>query len=473
MKPETKCRLFPVLLVLLSGIVAGSGVTNCVIKVPMLNVGNYDINGEHSSLEQDPTAGKSSYQEARNPRRSWFTFHIPNFPGTLTGAVFKPYFGSSAYVVSSSPSLNFELREVVTPVETLRRGGFGLISIFDDLGDGPVYGSATLPTGYVNFAMPLNTNFVSAAISARGSDIALGGSIPGLNLASPTEERVTILAASSELKLELQLSAPEEPIIYAQPTPDPLFFGSNSVSLIVGASGAQPLTYRWFLNGSNTYTADEFPNFYVQNLSGVSRSAFVIVSNTFGMATSSVVQVKLGPETFKLNFSSLVARVDDTVSFSLNNYYPYTITWYKYSTSLGPLGVFWQIPAAKTNDSGDERAGVSGGFGSVTTAVAHLEVMETPPVIWQQPASASVGASACVSEYPIVVGGPKPAIRWFHDGTLVPGQTNQTLMICGAQSSDAGNYYFTASNRLGTITSQVAAVTIYTTPVRKSVVQGK
>ncbi len=463
---RVRCSFVALFILLAAGLAARAGVTNLTVSLPLIDFGNYDGNGEHGALEQDPTAGKVSYQPGRNPRRSWLAFSIPNFPGTITGAVLRTSVSAyGAYVVSSNATQNFELREVATPVATLRRGGLGQTNIFADLADGALYAALTLPTGNVGFSPVLNANFLAAVNAARGSELALGGSIPGLNLNSPTQERVSILYGGYYLRLELQLSVPQQPSIYAAPAPNDSLGGSNAVYLTVGASGAAQLTYRWFLNGVPTVTEQDFPHYYVQNVSGVAKQVFVTVSNAFGVATSAVVQVKVGPELFHLNFPSLVARVDDYVPLYVQSsyFYQYNTTWYKDGVFLGALGPSWTLPTARTNDAGDYRAVVTGAFGSVTTAVARLDVVETPPLIWQHPAGASVPAGGTLSASVTVVGGPKPAVRWFRDGAFVPGQTNQTLTIYGAQLSDAGNYFVTASNYLGVVTSQVAAVTVYLT----------
>ena len=83
-------KQIPALVILIAAcLTAHAAVTNVTISVPLLDFGNYGGNGEHNALEQDPTAGKIFSQPGRNPRRSWLAFHVPEFPGTLTGAVLR------------------------------------------------------------------------------------------------------------------------------------------------------------------------------------------------------------------------------------------------------------------------------------------------------------------------------------------------------------------------------------------------
>jgi hypothetical protein len=456
------CQCLALLFLLLPFSMAGAGLTNVVINVRTLDLGSYDIHGDHDTLDQHCTAGKTDYDNGRYPWRHWIAFHIPEFPGTLTGAVFRAEGSYTAYITAETPPQRYELRALSTPVDTLRNGGLGLTNIFDDLADGAIYASGPQFPGLVPLAPVFSNNFVSAVNAARGSDFALGGSIPGLNLASPAEERVSILTSGGYIELQLQLSAPPEPTIYSEPFAHAIDY--DEAQVLVGVCGVPPFTYRWYANGA--LQSQTGPIFNIANFSAYSSSLFVTVSNAFGVATSSVVQIQRGPEQVALNFSSRTVRVDDRVEFSLRGWYltPYNATWYKDGISLGTLGALWTLPPARTNDSGNYHAVVSGTFGSITTAVARLEVVETAPLIQHHPVSRSAGAGSTPVLDGTVVGGPRPAVQWFRDGAPLAGKTNQAFGFPSIQLGDAGDFYFVASNLLGVVTSKVAAIMVYTTP---------
>ena len=86
----------------------------------------------------------------------------------------------------------------------------------------------------------------------------------------------------------------------------------------------------------------------------------------------------------------------------------------------------------------------------------------------QSPPSISVGPSRIyVPIYEqanflcLVEGNPKPSIAWFKDGVEIPGEKSQFLIIRSATLSDRGNYYCTATNDLGTATSNIGYLGLY------------
>jgi hypothetical protein len=434
----------------------GVMLTNVTIAIPAFDSGNYDGNGEHDSMDTDAVAGRHTYLDGRNPRRNWLAFHIPDFPGTLTGAVLRADFS----VQGQSGTQDFELRSVETPVGTLRRGGFGLAGVFSDLADGALFGAATLPLGGSDF--PLNSSFLAAAFAARGTDLAAGGSIPNLNPASPVDERVDVLPYYPA-QLVLQLTAPAAPRIFTQPVRERSTGISNSCSITVGACGAAPLTYHWFVNGVPQWPTAHGSICLPAHMGPA--SVFVVVSNEFGTATSTVFPIGFGPENLLLNFTNRVVRVDDQPTFwAQNEIYPDTVQWYKDGAPIPQTSMYWSIPAAQTNDSGDYRVVMTGSFGAITSAVMRLDVVETPPLIWQHPVDATVETGTWFGEYANAVGGPRPDIRWYHNGVPLPGETNPWFFLNAATPADSGQYHFTASNHLGTATSRVAVLVVTSTP---------
>lgn len=59
-----------------------------------------------------------------------------------------------------------------------------------------------------------------------------------------------------------------------------------------------------------------------------------------------------------------------------------------------------------------------------------------------------------------VYGSAPVDIQWFKDGAEVPGATDYNFSVAQAHGSDAGDYYFIATNLLGRITGNVAHVTV-------------
>jgi hypothetical protein len=89
----------------------------------------------------------------------------------------------------------------------------------------------------------------------------------------------------------------------------------------------------------------------------------------------------------------------------------------------------------------------------------------TPIVIGQQPVSAGVSLGTAFTNR-VVVAASKPSYQWFRDGVAINQATNASLILNPVGPGDAStNYYVVITNSLGSITSTVASLTVYTDPV--------
>src|SRR5262245_35274296 len=77
--------------------------------------------------------------------RNWLVFRLPVFPGPLVGAELRLPAGTT---FSQSDQETWELHHVSTPVSTLLQpaGSIPRPDVYADLGEGPVYGAATIRT---------------------------------------------------------------------------------------------------------------------------------------------------------------------------------------------------------------------------------------------------------------------------------------------------------------------------------------
>jgi sugar lactone lactonase YvrE len=89
-----------------------------------------------------------------------------------------------------------------------------------------------------------------------------------------------------------------------------------------------------------------------------------------------------------------------------------------------------------------------------------MGVAASTPVILTQPQSQAVSVGANVQFSVTASGSPEPTLQWFRNGSAISGATGSTLTLAGVLSSDAGDYTVTASNDLGSVTSNKATLTI-------------
>jgi hypothetical protein len=97
--------------------------------------------------------------------------------------------------------------------------------------------------------------------------------------------------------------------------------------------------------------------------------------------------------------------------------------------------------------------------GAVTSSVVTLNVL-TPPAIHTQPVSQTDSLFADARFSVLGTGSGPLSYQWRLNDADLPGMTNATLSITNVQRSDAGNYTLVLTNFAGSVTSQVATLTI-------------
>lgn len=86
------------------------------------------------------------------------------------------------------------------------------------------------------------------------------------------------------------------------------------------------------------------------------------------------------------------------------------------------------------------------------------------PVITTQPVSQTVNAGGAVVFNAVASGSPTPTYQWRKDGVDINGATSASYAIASATPGDEGAYTVAVSNSLGTVTSQIAALTVIVAP---------
>ncbi|MEI6786536.1 MAG: immunoglobulin domain-containing protein, partial [Verrucomicrobiota bacterium] len=123
------------------------------------------------------------------------------------------------------------------------------------------------------------------------------------------------------------------------------------------------------------------------------------------------------------------------------------------------------ISSVQAADAGNYQVIVANAAGSVTSAVATLTV-RVPPAITVQPQSRTnlLGTTATFN---VTASGTEPlSYQWrfnntnLVDGLRISGAASPSLGLSTAQTNDAGNYTVIITNAFGSVTSQVAVLTI-------------
>jgi hypothetical protein len=113
--------------------------------------------------------------------------------------------------------------------------------------------------------------------------------------------------------------------------------------------------------------------------------------------------------------------------------------------------------------SGSSSSGASGSTSSTRPPiVAPPSIATTPPTLTRQPQAQSVSLGAPVTlSIAFANGGNEGVfIQWARDGVPISGATSPTLTLPAASLAESGNYSVTVTNGVGTVTSDVARVTV-------------
>jgi hypothetical protein len=114
-------------------------------------------------------------------------------------------------------------------------------------------------------------------------------------------------------------------------------------------------------------------------------------------------------------------------------------------------------------DAGSYTVTATNAAGSVTSSTVTLTVI-SPPTISTQPVSISPNLGASASLSVTAAGGAPYTYQWQKGGSDVAGATAATLSFATLSSTDAGSYTVVVINAAGSVTSNVAILTVVMTP---------
>ena len=177
-------------------------------------------------------------------------------------------------------------------------------------------------------------------------------------------------------------------------------------------------------------------------------------------AASEAPQIVIGPKSQSIPAGALV-----TFSATAAGATPLQYQWrYGGAPISNATNTSYNISIVQSNDAGSYSIVVTNGFGSVTSAVATLTVLDSSaPFITNQPQSvvSLVGSNVLLSVG--VSGASTLKYQWYRDDVLLGGATNFTYSISNAQTNDEADFFVVVTNSFGKVTSDVASVSILAT----------
>lgn len=261
------------------------------------------------------------------------------------------------------------------------------------------------------------------------------------------------------------------PVITSQPA-DRTNVQSSAVSFSVTAAGATPLIYHWFFNGNlisnangSTYTAT--------NVTPTNAGPYnVIVSNSFGSATSRLAFVHFQPAII-LQPTNQSVTTGGAASFTVTTSGEETLyyQWQFYGTNIpgagatssGATNATYSVNNAQPANAGPYDVIVTNIYGSVTSAPAVLTIA-AGPTITNGPTSQTVTNGSSVT-FTIGAGGSQPlTFQWRREGADIGGATASSYNISSVQTTDAGHYAVLVANNFGSTVSTQAVLTVIALP---------
>ena len=385
-------------------------------------------------------------------------------------------FGTTNVVVRFAPS--GEVTSITNVVFNSINGG----SVTNPVtGKGAIIAQPLFSADWTNGAVPLTVTFTDTSTGTiTNRNWSFGDGSPVTNTAATTISHVYNVAGTNTVALVLTgpvgsrtnskpgyIVVTNVPPMIASPPQTTTNFVGTTATFSVSATGTAPLAYQWRLYGTNLASQTSATLSRVNVQTNDAGPYTVVVTNVAGGLTSQVATLTvLVPPTIASQPQSATNVLGTTASFSVtaSGSTPLAYQWRFYGTNLsGQTSATLSLSNVQTNQAGPYTVVVTNVVGSLTSQVATLTVL-VPPTLASQPQSTTnvLGTTATFS---VTASGTAPlAYQWRFYGTNLSGQTSAALSRANVQTNDAGPYTVVVTNVAGSLTSQVATLTVLVPP---------
>jgi hypothetical protein len=247
------------------------------------------------------------------------------------------------------------------------------------------------------------------------------------------------------------------PMILAQPQSHTDICVNTTILLNVGATGGT-FTYQWRKNGTPIPNATASV-YTIQHLNAATVGFYdVVVTNACGPTTSNAVEQSIDTAAITTQPSSQSACLGSMATFSVGTTGTVDLQWQKDGADIsGATGPQLVISPVTADSVGMYTCTVVAPCDTFVTQGATLSLGGALSV-GTQPQSQSVceGGAATLS-FGV---GSATSFQWRKDGVEISDATSSSLQLSPAALTDAGNYDCVAMSDCGTVTSNVATVSV-------------
>jgi len=268
----------------------------------------------------------------------------------------------------------------------------------------------------------------------------------------------------------VKAGAVSAPVILSSPPATQAVATGSVLNLSVIASGTDPITYQWQLNGNN--------------ISGATASALLITSANAANAgvytciiTNSAGTVTTSPSTLVVSNPPVITAspvaaqsvaAGTTVNLSVSVSDPTSVTYQWQFNGVNIFGA--SSPNLILNSVTAANAGtyvcvVSNLVGVTTSTPSVLNITSLgSPTITTNPTSQTIAPGSSVVFKVAAKSATTTTYQWQFNGIVLSGATSSTLYISAVTTANAGNYTCVVSNTSGYVTSTAAQLSILSTP---------
>ncbi len=242
----------------------------------------------------------------------------------------------------------------------------------------------------------------------------------------------------------------------------------------VTATGTAPLAYQWYryADGSGSSPVAQSgatgSSLTINNAqSGDSGFYGVVVTNNYNSVTSRVATLIVGDVLPVLSGpTNKTVIAGNNVTFNttvvLANPAP-SLQWQTNGVDVaGATGSSLTLNNVPFAYDGMSVSVIANNLAGSVTNFATLTVIVTP-AITPQPTSLTVNAGDTAIFASGATGVPAPALQWYKNNVVIPGETGPTLTIANAQGTNIASYKLVAANSAGSVTSSIVTLTVKST----------
>ncbi|HEY5912433.1 MAG TPA: immunoglobulin domain-containing protein [Verrucomicrobiae bacterium] len=336
-------------------------------------------------------------------------------------------------------------------------------------------GETNAPQGLTNVSAIAVAHNHGLALRDNGTVVGWGNNLfDNETSVPPTLTNVVMIAAGAGHNLALVGDG--SPAVTVHPFAQQVYEGTTAAFTAL-AVGSPPLFCQWQCNGTNVPDGTATTLLLPERRTGTAENYALVVSNAFGTAVSRAASLTVIPGQVAITRQP-ASRTNNagtfaTFSVTAMGTPPLQYQWRADGVDLGNGGHVTNAQTATLtlkdvcrSDAGEYSVVITNTFGSVTSQVARLEVID--PAINVQPSFSTLGVSAGqpVSLSVIAGGTPPLAFQWFHAGTPladgggVLGASSNALTLNYVLRTNAGDYWVVVTNLYGVVTSQVATLIV-------------